>query len=63
MIIKKVNVLGYNIFYLYYDKNKGWFRIFDKGLSFRLLSKHGLTFSERLGKKSIPKYMVGYFNI
>lgn len=51
MLVKKINILGYNLFYLYYKDKSGWFRIFGKGLSFKLLSKHGLKFSERLNKK------------
>jgi hypothetical protein len=51
VLVKKINILGYNLFYLYYDDKSGWFRIFGKGLSFKLLSKHGLKFSERLDEK------------
>jgi len=40
-------LFGYIYFTYYYHDRFGWFRLFGKGLKWKDVSVHGLTFSER----------------
>ena len=39
------------IYYSYRSDGFFWFRIFGRGLCFKNVKKHGLTFSQRMGIK------------
>jgi hypothetical protein len=48
---KNPKVYSFLKFSLFYTKKYAWIRLFNMGLSFKDVSIHGLTFSERSGFK------------
>lgn len=52
-----IRLFGFSIF-AYYIKGKfGWFRLFGRGIKWKRIDVHGLSFSERGGYKKY--FMVG----
>ena len=49
--IHSITLFGYRVWLFYYHDGFGWFRLFGKGLKWKNVLKHGLTFSERQKKK------------
>ena len=45
--IHSITLFGYRVWLFYYHDRFGYFRLFGKGLKWKDVSVHGLTFSER----------------
>ena len=57
--INQITLFGVRIFYLYRNKDMGWFRLFGVGLSWNTK----LKFSQRYGYKKylkVGKYVIEY---
>jgi hypothetical protein len=57
--IDQITLFGVRIFYLYRNKDMGWFRLFGVGLSWDIK----LKFSQRYGYKKyfkVGKYVIEY---
>lgn len=60
---RSLRLFGFRFWSFYYHNKFGWCRLFGKGLKWKDISIHGLTFSERGGYSKglrIGKWLISY---
>ena len=60
---KNPKVYSFLKFSFFYTKRFGWIRLFNIGLSFKDVSIHDLTFSERYNLKKVPRKQIANWSI